>query len=223
MNYNLNIQSYNDINRVTIINRIIEKNNYQSYLEIGVSTGESFLNVVCNKKVGVDPDKTSVATVFMTSDDFFVHIDDDEKFDIIFIDGLHEWHQCYRDIINAIRHLSPRGTIICHDMNPLIEQWVSNNSDNGIWTGDVYRSLIELRATRSDVESTLLYDSDMGIGIIRKKQLSNPPVNIENLNNLTFTEWERDKQYLSGCMPYIIFEQNFLDQDYFRHNFAEFV
>lgn len=223
MNYNLEIGEYNDILRYELINSLIRKNHYKSYLEIGVSYGESFNNIVCDEKVGVDPDPNSAATVYMTSDDYFAHIPDDKKFDMIFIDGFHEWHTCYRDIVNSIRHLSPNGTIVCHDMNPICEVWIDidNLNRGGAWTGDVFKTLVEIRSTRNDVEAALLFDTDMGIGIIRHKQLSNPPVSCD-IDNLTYEEWVSNKQYLSGCIPYEVFEQNFLHDDYFLHNLAEF-
>lgn len=227
MNYNLNIGGYiGSPLRMDFIQALINKNNYHSYLEIGVNTGDTFLNIECDEKVGVDPDPESKATIFLPSDDFFAHIPDDKKFDIIFVDGLHEWHQCYRDIINSIRHLSPNGTIVCHDMNPLYEDWIHNGNIEtgkwyGVWTGDVYKAFVELRSIRTDVETALIYDLDMGMGIIRPKQIGKPAIEC-NMDELDYTNWIANKQYLSGCIPYEVFEKNFLEPDYYLHNFAEF-
>ena len=55
----------------------------------------------------------------MTSDAFFLQ--NKQLFDLIFIDGLHHSHQVLRDINNALRWLSPSGTIVLHDCNPWIE------------------------------------------------------------------------------------------------------
>ena len=52
----------------------------------------------------------------MTSDDYFSN--HDEKFDIIFIDGLHEGQQVKRDIENSLNVLNKNGHILLHDMNP---------------------------------------------------------------------------------------------------------
>lgn len=87
--------------------------------------------------------------------------------------------------------------------------------------GDAYRALIEVRCTRNDVEAALIQDIDMGIGIIRHKQLTKPPVECK-IDDLTYDEWASNKQYYSGCFTYDTFKQNFLDCDYFLHNFAEF-
>ena len=55
----------------------------------------------------------------MTSDEFFEQ--NKEKFDIVFIDGLHHSEQVYKDILNSLNILNEDGTIICHDMNPTEE------------------------------------------------------------------------------------------------------
>jgi hypothetical protein len=72
----------------------------KSYLEIGVSGGENFQKIRCENKVGVDPEPTSPATIFLPSDDFFKQ--NKETFDVIFIDGLHHSDQVLRDINNSL-------------------------------------------------------------------------------------------------------------------------
>ena len=42
-------------NRIDLIQKMINKLNAKIYLEIGVFNGFSFLNVKCQKKIGVDP------------------------------------------------------------------------------------------------------------------------------------------------------------------------
>ena len=60
------------MNRTEILNFLVEKNGYTSYLEIGVQAGKNFADVKVAFKVGVDPDSTSSkATHHLTSDDFF--------------------------------------------------------------------------------------------------------------------------------------------------------
>ena len=75
--------------RFEIIQEIINLKNYKSYLEIGCDRNQSFSNINIEKRVGIDP--VEGGTHKMTSDQFF-KINND-KFDIIFIDGLHEYHQ----------------------------------------------------------------------------------------------------------------------------------
>lgn len=115
--------------RTQIINNFIEKYNYKNYLEIGVQAGVNFRKVKCKRKVGVDPDKKSAATIKKTSDDFFK--DNQEKFDIIFIDGLHLQEQVIRDCINALKFLNEGGTIIWHDCLPTTEKMQVREMHNG--------------------------------------------------------------------------------------------
>ena len=94
-----------------LINDLISDLNYKSYLELGVSVGESWKLIYCENKIGVDP--TQGGTHRKTSDDFF--IDNTKNFDVIFIDGLHTYEQCQRDCINSLKFLNPRGVILFHD------------------------------------------------------------------------------------------------------------
>ena len=49
----------------------------------------------------------------MTSDIFFKNNED--KFDIIFLDGLHTYEQTIKDINNAIQSIEDDGVILVHD------------------------------------------------------------------------------------------------------------
>jgi hypothetical protein len=108
----------------------------------------------------------------MTSDSFFDSIDTDQKFDIIFIDGLHLDFQVDKDIENSLRHLSEGGTIVLHDCNPptkyhAAESPVFSAPANGEWNGTVYLSLIKLRLYRNDLKLVTV-DTDWGVGILTR-------------------------------------------------------
>lgn len=150
--------------RTQIINNFIEKYNYKNYLEIGVQAGVNFRQVKCKRKVGVDPDKKSYATIKKTSDDFFK--DNQEKFDIIFIDGLHLQEQVIRDCINALKFLNEGGTIIWHDCLPTTEKMQVREMHNGAWTGDVWKGWLHFRGF-PDLEMYVV-DTDYGCGVMKK-------------------------------------------------------
>ena len=99
---NINFDFSKKKNRIQILQEIIDFKNYKSYLEIGTFKNEVFNKIKCEKKVGVDP--VMGGTVRDTSDNFFFN--NSEKFDIIFIDGLHEYHQVKKDIENSIKLLT---------------------------------------------------------------------------------------------------------------------
>lgn len=183
--------------RYDIINQLISKHGFKTYLEIGIEHGTCFSNIVCENKTGVDPDPRSAATVFMTSDEFFASLAEDTKFDIIFIDGLHQYEQCYRDIVNATKHLNDGGFILCHDMNPLDKLAATSNYHGGVWNGNVWRSFVKFRQDYQNYSSCLLYDLDWGVGVITKGIGQSIIVDVDKL---TFEDWQNNKQYLMNCM-----------------------
>ena len=89
--------------RHEIINLLITKNNYKSYLEIGLDNGFNFSRIEINNKISVDPALGQYShanpTYKLTSDDFFSQ--NKNRYDIIFIDGLHHSEQVYKDIKNS--------------------------------------------------------------------------------------------------------------------------
>lgn len=150
------------MDHVDIMNHLIEKYNYNSYLEIGLGTGESYLKVQCRHKESVDPyegtfDRNNsqdvsefveknLLTHKMTSDEFFETAGKDKKWDIIFIDGLHTEEQVDKDILNSLKHLNPGGKIVVHDCLPVTKEHQSDASERpiGTWNGTVWKSIPKL-------------------------------------------------------------------------------
>jgi len=152
--------------RFDIINHFIKARNYQSYLEIGTLYGASFNNVHCPIKVSVDPDPNTHATHHLTSDAFFEQFPD-VHFDIVFIDGLHERNQVYRDIHNSLQCLNPGGVIVLHDCLPTSERMQEHHTESQYgepWTGDVWKAFVKAR-TELPYEMYVVND-DMGCGVI---------------------------------------------------------
>ena len=192
--------------RYDLINKLIDNFDYKTYLEIGVDCGDNFYKIKPYGgcwRVGVDPNPRSAATCHMTSDEFFDMLEHDQfneikhdfKFDIVFIDGLHLWEQCYRDITNALNHLSPNGIIICHDMNPLEEMYQSRSNKVQYWNGDVWKSFVKLRMERNDVFTCMIEDCDFGLGIISWG--NQEPITLDKpFDELLYDDFKRNKAYL---------------------------
>ena len=157
----------NQPKRWELINKIIKNNNYSSYLEIGCFNNECFDEINVFKKIGVDPLKGG--TIKKTSDEFFRV--NKEKFDIIFIDGLHEYKQIKRDILNSIRFLNEGGTILCHDSLPEKYSDQTVPYSLGVWSGDVWKSIVEFR-TLKDLD-TCVCTIDRGVTVIKVRQNNN--------------------------------------------------
>lgn len=156
--------------RSDIINSLIVKFSYKSYLEIGVKVpANNFDKIIIEEKHGVDPNwkgETEFGNKhIMTSDEYFKNLDKNKRFDLIFIDGLHCHKQIDRDIINSFKHLNPNGTIVLHDCNPIKEYMQKVPRVSSQWTGDGWKSLLKLRMNKNlDV---FVVDVDFGCGVVR--------------------------------------------------------
>lgn len=160
--------------RQQIINGLIQKNNYSSYLEIGVQNPQSCFNRInCEYKQGVEPfpkikEFNYTPNIHIkTSDDYFES--NEEKFDIVFIDGLHHDDQVIKDIENSLNILNDGGTIVVHDCLPSSEREQERDDHGGVWLGDVWKGIAHLRITRDDIKIEVV-DSDLGCGVITKNK-----------------------------------------------------
>ena len=158
------------MNRTSIINALIAKCGGKSYLEIGVWNGQNFNNILCHRRVGVDPVvhpdwKHTELMRIETSDQFFAT--NKETFDVILIDGLHHEGQVEKDIRSALAVLNPGGYVVCHDMNPQTEDSQRTPySGFGAWNGDCWKAWMTLRTTVNGLEMYVV-DTDHGCGIIK--------------------------------------------------------
>lgn len=154
--------------RTDIINELIKKYDYKSYLEVGTQNPESNFNKInAEHKVSIEPFPVSQVTFVGTSDEYFNSISDDIKFDIVFIDGLHHSEQVLKDIENSLKHLNKNGTIVCHDCLPTTEIMQQRSDHGGEWTGDVWKAIARLRVESTDLDIKVV-NTDYGCGIIRR-------------------------------------------------------
>lgn len=151
------------LTRSAIINGLCLLFDEPRYLEIGVSQGLTFHSVECVHKVAVDPkfrfdveaaSRANPQSVYhqVTSDRYFGAIaDPEDRFDIVYLDGLHTVEQTLRDFNNALFFLAPGGVIVIDDVRP--RSYASSlpdletvaalrqalNLTEKAWMGDVYR------------------------------------------------------------------------------------
>lgn len=156
--------------RSDLINAIIRRYGYGSYLEIGINTPRqpdwNWPNVKISLKHGVDPNPKVHATFPVTSDEFFAkHIT--MKYDMVFVDGLHLWEQAYKDIVNSLKALEDGGTIMVHDCNPPSERSQSREHVSGEWSGDVWKAFLKLRMENPNITMCTI-DFNYGCAIIQK-------------------------------------------------------
>ncbi len=180
---------YKLVNRSTIVQHFINQSDEKQYLEIGVFVGHNYLQMTANEKLAVDPVKlikdtdkfpSHVNFCQLPSDDFFEsyeHPIKSRKADVIFIDGLHTYQQSLRDVINSLEILKEDGVIVMHDCypkckaaaHPIMKEAQQMEGYEGFWNGDVYKSVIWLRANRPDLEVCVI-DADHGLGIVKRKE-----------------------------------------------------
>jgi hypothetical protein len=172
-----------EIKRFDIINYLIEKYKLINYLEIGVFQGENIRKVKALHKNGVDPGVEGYVVPEvdypMISDAFFELIKghEDIKYDIIFIDGLHEYSQVKKDIENSLNHLQPNGFILMHDCNPVSYDAQIPDRKTIAWNGDVWKAFVEFKQNNPNFECCVV-DTDFGVGFLKNngKYFNSTPI-----------------------------------------------
>ena len=157
-----------NINRIALINsavrKVLDKKKDCKYLEIGCDDNFVFNSIMLpdENKIGVDPRQGGNHR--MTSDEFFSQ--NKKNFDIIFIDGLHHYEQCQKDVINSLKFLNLNGYIFIHDLLPLNWKMELVPRIQGHWNGDVWKVGYELSLIKN-LEFKIA-NIDSGIGYLKK-------------------------------------------------------
>ena len=177
--------------RWDLIEYLINKYKFSDYLEIGCDQDQLFSKVRIKNKTGVDP--INGGNIRKTSDNFFR--ENKNKFDIIFIDGLHTYNQVKKDILNSINCLKDDGIVLVHDCMPdsLSKQAVPRYRMS--WNGDVWKAIVDLRQH----ENLEIYTCkiDQGIGVIKKKRNSSILKIEKNIKDLKFKDYYKNyEKYL---------------------------
>jgi len=221
---NITIPRQNDpkktvMNRTKVIQSIINKINAKTYLEIGVAKGVNFIRINASKKIGVDPKFKLPEEYLRKQNESYYEIKSDEFFrgykkllgelalDVVFIDGLHTYEQSLKDVNNSLEHLSENGIIIMHDCNPKSKAAAQKNifdtkqfrlaGDNSKgWNGDVYKTIINLRSARKDLNIFVL-NFDEGLGIIKKGKPENLlNYSTEEIDKIDYQNFSENREQL---------------------------
>lgn len=192
------------------------------YLEIGLFRGVTFRGVAAAEKVGVDPDLSylefdpadagpNVTIHGETSDVYFGQIADPaERFDVIFLDGLHSFEQTMRDLHNALAFTGEQGIIVVDDVYPssfaaalpVYEQFrrVRNTLgiESGAWMGDVYRLLFFVQTFHPELTYRTVAE-DLGQMVVWKKR--RPAVEertVEEVARMTYDDVVLSRHHLAA-------------------------
>jgi hypothetical protein len=190
--------------RWDIINYLVDRNNYKSYLEIGVQDYNSnCARINVEYKVAVDPFPRGKCDFVGTSDQYFESVSEDVNFDIIFIDGLHHSEQVVKDIENSLKHLNDKGTIVVHDCLPENFNNQVRIDHGGEWTGDVWKAIVYFKGRRDDLNIKVV-NHDWGCGIIQRGYQK--LISKLELNEITWSLYEDKRDDILS----VITEQQFL-------------
>jgi hypothetical protein len=219
------------VNRIRAVQRALATRTDPVYLEIGVSRGQAFARISADVKIAVDPafkltqrtrelaDAKGRVTHYFeaTSDAFFENetaLLEAHPIDVALIDGLHTYEQVVRDVENTVRYLKDDGVIFLHDCNPPFElagrraesweEFMAQQSGPlkiGIWNGDVWKAIVELRSTRPDLLVGVL-KCDQGVGFVRKGTPESPlSYSREQIQALTYSDLKADRKRLLNLKP----------------------
>ncbi len=216
------------MDRIQLINTLIRTRGYRDYLEIGVKGGEALMAIQAERRTGVDPDlhrlkptlqpglkgkatrwlrqpfgqpwshrEEGLRLFEMTSDDYFANYT--ERYDLVFIDGLHQFDQVLYDYRNAQRVLRDGGCIVFHDCNPLTELAAERERHEGnvLWNGDTWKAVYYLREHGQQIRT---YDFDHGCGVAFKQTppADFPKSDIDRLLALPYETLDRDRAAAVG-------------------------
>jgi hypothetical protein len=189
--------------RWDVLNELLDGTTERRFLEIGVQHGQCGKAVRAAEKWGVDPEPLGGAERGYarfhrgSSDSFFARLGAEQFFDVVFVDGLHEAEQVYRDVENALAHLAPGGFVVMHDCNPLTEIAQRVPRASRLWNGDCWKAMVRLRQ-RADLDAFTI-NTDHGIGVVRKAP---NPAPLEGVPaDLGYAHLAADRERLLGLVP----------------------
>jgi hypothetical protein len=162
-----------------VLRRIHRHLRPRTYLEIGVSRGDSLECVLPGTQVlGIDPapnlaeaPPANVRIYRETSDDFFARYSPraelgGQPVELAFIDGMHHFEYALRDFVNIEHSCSRASVILMHDCYPLDERTAQREQVTGFWSGDIWRLMLLLRTQRPDLVVRTIATPPTGLGIV---------------------------------------------------------
>jgi methyltransferase family protein len=161
----------------------------RTYLEIGIEQGQTLRAAQC-PSIAIDPvfsvdqntigEKSECLLYRMPSDRFFDKHDPvtllGERIDLAFLDGLHLYEFLLRDFINVERCCRRNSVIVLHDCIPTDLYLARRERQDeslrpltripGGWCGDVWKTVLILRAYRPDLRIESFDSSLTGVVLV---------------------------------------------------------
>jgi hypothetical protein len=147
-----------------------------TYLELGVFKNHNFNAIKCKEKFSVDTNGRAMFTG--TTDEYFSSIDENKKFDIIFIDANHDYDYVLRDFNNAVKHANK--WVLIHDMIPTNEEYSQSQ-----FCSDSYKLLYYF--LESNNFQVFPMNENFGLTLIKMPAVEATPD--DHCKNLTYKEF----------------------------------
>jgi hypothetical protein len=166
-----------------------------TYLEIGVQHGSTLESIKIPFKWGVEPHPlfrldslpAGMRIFHGNSDDFFQTLNGNVAFDVVFLDGLHDWRQTYRDLVNTLNHSHSKTVILIDDVVPndqysalpiereALEARLAAGLPGLEWHGDVYKVILAIRDLHPNLDFRVIENgADNPQAIIWQKDVGHP-------------------------------------------------
>lgn len=205
--------------RSEVLQPFIDLSAGKRYLEIGVEAGTTFHTLRATKKVAVDPIfrfdvpeprlTSAVEYQEVTSDAYFGALSRDEKFDVIYVDGLHTVEQTLRDMLNAVEHLAPEGVIVVDDVIPsswgasldlqsdaafVREKLATEKFDGENWMGPVFRVVYFVASVMQAFDYATIQDNHGQLVMWRspRREVYRPEMTLDEISSVDFLDILKD-------------------------------
>jgi hypothetical protein len=153
----------------------------ETYLEVGVSRGDS-LKLVGPQTLalGIDPEprvgfalRANQQVFAQTSDEFFARPDvpallGGKPLDMAFIDGMHHFEYALRDFVNIEPLCGADSLIFIHDCYPIDARSAAREQTTAFWSGDIWRVIVLLKHYRPDLSIHTIVTPPTGLGLITR-------------------------------------------------------
>ncbi|MEJ0007157.1 MAG: class I SAM-dependent methyltransferase [Steroidobacteraceae bacterium] len=164
-----------------VLARVHEHVRPATYLEVGVSRGES-LKLVGPETLalGIDP-APRVSFALSPKQRIFARPAMSfsrarmlrpcwvaKPLDMAFIDGMHHFEYALRDFINIEPLCRPDSLIFIHDCFPIDARSAEREQITAFWSGDIWRLLVLLKKYRPDLAIHTLGTPPTGLGLISR-------------------------------------------------------
>lgn len=186
-----------------LVERALAVNGGSRYLEVGIKNGATLQAVDAVTLVGVDPFHWANVSMCrpgmsihpLPSDRYFRRLPSSNRFDVVFVDGLHVYRQAYRDVLNAAAALGPGGAILIDDVVPRSAAEANPvRTTKKAWMGDVYKVIITIDWHHPELDYRIVADAGghrLGLAWLRpglRIGAAASPNQLAEIDELTFED-----------------------------------